>query len=437
MSRMRRRFVVGTAVALTAAAAGEAAAQIPLSPRALGMAGAYVASARGFESVLFNPANLGLPGTPHWSVAFPQITIGSSVLGPDVSDLPDFFDYDSQNPERRQELLAKIPENGTSVDLVMRAPVASIQSGRFGVSASYAWLGEHTIGKDLVELFFEGVRSGRTDYTVGHTVGTRASFWDFAAGYGRNMGPVSVGVTGHYYRGGTLMRTRAFDPDPTLMMLGRVEVDYVGVYSRDGSGFGVDFGAAFQPISGLTISAALANAFGSLDWSEELAGRSITFDNADFQDSEFSDLEARWDESERDLDPTPTGRFAEVAADLDPDAWTLPRTLRLGAAWQPRSGTEIGAAYNLSMDSDEEGLLGGKWDGLLGAGVQQKLPFVTVRLGASTNLDEGSMIGGGLRLGVLDLALARFTTSGTLTEADRDGWAASFSVNVGTRGTMR
>lgn len=436
MSRMRRRFVVGTALALGAAVAGEAAAQIPLSPRALGMAGAYVASARGFESVLFNPANLGLPGTPHWSVAFPQVTIGSSVLGPDVSDLPDFFDYDSQDPERRQELLAKIPENGTSVDLVMRAPVVAIQAGRFGLSASYAWLGEHTIGKDLVELFFEGFENGRTDYQVGNTVGTRASFWDFAAGYGRAVGPVSLGVTGHYYRGGTLVRTRAFEPEFGLLAQ-TIEVDYVGVYSRDGSGFGVDFGAAFQPMAGLTISAALANAFGSLDWNEELAGRSITFDNADFQDSEFSDLEARWDESEQDLGTTPTGRFAEVAADLDPDVWTLPRTLRLGAAWQPRRGTEIGAAYNVSMDDDEEGLLGGKWDGLLGAGVQQKLPFVTLRLGASTNLDEGSMIAGGLRLGVLDLALARFNTSSTLDDSERDGWAASFSVNVGTRGMMR
>jgi hypothetical protein len=436
MSRMRRRFVVFTALVASIAVAGEAAAQIPLSPRALGMAGAYVASARGFESVQFNPANLGLPGTPHWSIAFPQITVGSSVLGPDVSDLPDYLDYDSQDPERRQELLDKIPENGTSVDLVMRAPVASIQVGRFGVSASYAWLGEHTVGKDLVELLFEGFESGRTDYQVGNTVGTRASFWDFAAAYGRPVGPVSLGVTGHYYRGGTLVRTRAYEPEYDLLAQ-NISVDYVGVYSRDGSGFGVDFGAAFQPMYGLTISGAIANAFGSLDWNEELVGRSITLDNSDFQDSEFGDLEARWSDSEQDLGTTPTGQFAEVAADLDPDAWTLPRTLRLGAAWQPVRGTEVGAAYHTSMADDGEGLLGGKWDGLLGVGVQQKLPFVTVRLGASTNLDEGSMIGGGLKLGVLDLGLAKFNTRGTLTDAERDGWAASFSVNVGTRGMMR
>lgn len=435
MSRMRRRFVVLTTFALAAAVAGEAAAQIPLAPRALGMGGAYVASARGFESVLFNPANLGLPGTPHWSVSFPQITIGSSVLGPAVSDLPDYLNYDSQDPERRQELLALIPENGTSVDLVVRAPVAAVQVGRFGISASYAWLGEHTVGKDLVELFFEGFESGRTDYQVGNTVGTRAAFWDFAAGYGREVGPVSLGVTGHYYRGGTLVRTRAFEPDYDLLAQ-TIQVDYVGVYSRDGSGFGLDVGAAFQPIPGLTISGAVANAVGSLDWSEELVGRSITFDNSDFQDSEFSDLEARWDESEQDLGTTPTGRFAEVAADLDPDSWTIPRTLRLGAAWQPVPGTEVGAAYHTSLADEGEGQLGGKWDGLLGVGVQQKLPFVTVRLGASSNLDEGTMIGGGLKLGVVDLAIAKFNTRGALTDAERDGWAASFSVNVQTRGMM-
>ena len=136
MSRMRRCIVVLAAVAAGGATVGEAAAQIPLVPRALGMGGAYVASARGFESVLINPANLGLMDSPAWSISFPQVTVGSSVLGPDVSDLPDFLDYDNIDQARRQELLAMIPANGTSVDLDVRAPVAALQIGRIGLSAS-------------------------------------------------------------------------------------------------------------------------------------------------------------------------------------------------------------------------------------------------------------------------------------------------------------
>lgn len=435
MSRMRSCIVVIAAVAAGGAGVSEAVAQIPLVPRALGMGGAYVATARGFESVLINPANLGLLDTPAWSISFPQVAIGSSVLGPDVSDLPDFLDYDNISQARRQELLATIPANGTSVDLDVRAPVAAIQIGNFGVSASYSWLGEHTIGKDLVELFFEGYEEGRTDYRVGNTVGTRASFWDIAAGYGRQVGPVSLGVTGHYYTGGSLVRTRAFEPEYDLLAQ-TISVDYVGVYSEGASGFGIDVGAAMQPMPGVTISAAVANAFSNLEWNEELFGRSITLSDSDFDDSEFMDLENRWSQSRQELGTSPTGRFAQVAADLDRESWTLPMTLRLGAAWQATSGTEIGAAFHSSLADDGEGLLGGKWDGLVGIGIQQKLPLITVRAGASTNLEEGTLIGGGLRLGPLDLAIAKFNTMGALTDADRDGWAASFSVNVRTRATL-
>jgi hypothetical protein len=436
MSRMRIRLVVSSMVPVLALAAGSAAAQIPLAPRALGMGGAYIASARGFESVLFNPANLALPDGPAWSVSFPQITIGSSVLGAEVSDLPDFVNYDELTPERRDELLAKIPETGTSVDLVVRAPVASVQVGRIGVAVSYAWTGEHTIGKDLVELFLEGYDQNRTDYRIGNTVGTRASFWDLAAGYAERVGPVTLGVTGHYYRGGTLVRTMAFEPRYSFIAP-FVQVDYAGVYSRDGRGYGLDVGAAIQPMPGLTLSGALANVVSSFDWSEELTGRSITLTEDDFQNGDFMTIEERWDASEEDLGTTPTGRFATVAAGLNREAWTVPTTLKLGAAYRPIPGTEVGAAYHASQADEGEGLLGGRWDGLLGAGVQQRLPYVTVRLGASSDLEDGGMFSAGLKLGVLDLAIAKFTTGSTLDDSNRDGWAGSMSVNVRTQATLR
>lgn len=436
MSRMRIRLVLSSMLPVLALVAGSAAAQIPLAPRALGMGGAYVASARGFESVLFNPANLALPDGPAWSVSFPQITVGSSVLGAEVSDLPDFVNYDELTPERREELLAKIPETGTSVDLVVRAPVASLQVGRIGVAVSYAWTGEHTIGKDLVELFLEGYDQNRTDYRIGNTVGTRASFWDLAAGYAERVGPVTVGVTGHYYRGGTLVRTMAFEPRYSFIAP-FVQVDYAGVYSRDGRGYGLDVGAAIQPMPGLTLSGALANVVSSFDWSEDLMGRSITLTEDDFQNGDFMTIEERWDASEEDLGTTPTGRFATVAAGLNPDAWTVPTTLKLGAAYRPIPGTEVGAAYHASQAAEGEGLLGGRWNGLLGAGVQQRLPYVTVRLGASSDLEDGSMFSAGLKLGVLDLAIAKFTTGSTLDDSNRDGWAGSMSVNVRTEGMLR
>lgn len=423
---IRRAALAGLVLSAAPVAAG---AQVPLTPAALGMGGAYVATARGFESIFVNPANLGLPDTPAWSVAFPQISAGASVLGPDVEDLPDFLDYDNLSDARRQELLATIPASGTSADLDVRAPLAAVQVGNFGVGLSYGWMGEHTVGKDLVELFFEGYEQGRFDYQVGDTRGYRATFWDVAAGYGRQVGAVSVGATAHYYMGRSLVQTMAFEPRFEPLLGRRIEVDYVGVASESGTGFGLDVGAAMSPIPGLTVSAAVANLVSTMEWEKALVGRSVTLTNEDFEDGELSLIEDRYEQSEQDLGETPTGQFAQVASGLFDDR-DFPTTLRLGAAWSPSLGTEVGVSYQNQLGS---GTLMGSWDQLLGLGAQVKIPFVTFRLGASTNLDEGSLLGAGLRLGVLDLAIARFSTGGTLDEdADRDGLAASFSVNVRT-----
>jgi hypothetical protein len=434
MSLMRRCIITFASLTAVAGSVESAAAQIPLTPRALGMGGAYTATARGFESIFFNPANLALPDTPDWSISFPQITVGSSVLGPEVSDLPDFIRKDDQTAERRQELLATIPESGTSVDLVVRAPIASLSVGRIGVGLSYGWTGEHTLGKDLVDLFLLGFEEGRFDYSVGNTVGTRASFWDLAAGYAREVGPITLGATGHYYRGGSVVRTMAFerDIDPFAQT---IEVEYAGVYSDGGTGYGVDFGAAMQPFPGITVSAAVANAVSSMSWDDELTGRRIVFTEQDFEDSEFFDLENRWNESEESVD-TPGRRYDQIVDDLNLDAYDFPMTMKLGAAWNPLSGTEIGVSYQSEIADDDAGLLGGRWNRLVGIGVQQKIPLVTLRAGASTNLDEGSMLGAGLKLGVLDLAVAKFNTVGDLVDSERDGWAGSFSINVRTRGTI-
>jgi hypothetical protein len=67
------------AALLVAAAVAPAAAQVPLTPRSLGMSGAYLGVARGNEALFHNPANLGLSGNPLWSMSFPQIGFGATL----------------------------------------------------------------------------------------------------------------------------------------------------------------------------------------------------------------------------------------------------------------------------------------------------------------------------------------------------------------------
>src|SRR5688572_21086674 len=104
-----RRHRVSLLAAGVALAAAPAAAQIPLTPRALGMGGAYVAVARGQESLFLNPANIALHNSPHWSFGVPTIAAGATFVGLDFNDILDITDYGGLSEERKAEILSDIP----------------------------------------------------------------------------------------------------------------------------------------------------------------------------------------------------------------------------------------------------------------------------------------------------------------------------------------
>lgn len=404
---------------LLPAAAG---AQVPLAPRALGAGGAYVAMARGHESVFANPANLGLPGSPAWSVGFPQVAAAGATRGLRVADLRDLVLGDPVAEGQREAILAGIPSEGASLDYALRAPLVTLQMGGFGMGVAYGWTGTQTASRDLVELLLDGYEEGRLDYRVGDTGGTSARYWDVALSYGRTLGPVSVGATGHYLRGQTRSVTRAYEPrynarDRTL------EVDYLGVSSEGGSGFALDLGAALQPAPGVTVSAAVTGLGSRLDWSDALVARSVTLTEADFGDFEPDRIQARWNRSEQPVASAPEPRFSELATGLADDARFATR-LHLGAAWAAPTGTTVGVGAETSL---RDGSLSGRWEQLLGVALEQRLPLVTARIGYAGDWAGSHMLSGGVSLGPVDLAAARLTGDGG------DGWVASFGLSARTR----
>ncbi|HET7273691.1 MAG TPA: DUF5723 family protein [Longimicrobiaceae bacterium] len=408
-----------------------ATGQVPLTPRALGMGGAFIGVARGQEVIFLNPANLGLPGTPQWSLAFPQLTVKGTLLGPDFGDLPDIQNFDEVSSARTEEILASIPESGTEATYDFRFPAVAWQVGHLALGVSYGSIGQHTVSKDVVELIFEGYEENRTDYSVGNTSGSRVTFWDVAAAYGRRVGPVSLGVTGHYIHGGTILQSRLFDPRIDVAAA-EIDVDYMSVFSRGGTGFGLDVGAAYMPFAGLTVSGAISNLYSTMSWNEELMVRELTLTQEDFDSPEPLDILDRYEDSEHAFDAgTASPRAVNTADGLYDDA-NFPAIARLGAAWQPRRGTQLGVAFNKQLS---DGRLSGEWEQKAAIGVQQKIPLVTLRAGYATNLDDSSLLSGGLTLGVLEFGVAKLS-AGDLNGASRSGWIASFGVNVETPQTI-
>ena len=82
---MRARFearAAAMAMALTLVTAASVAAQVPnASAAATGLSGAYIARARGYDAVAWNPANLGMPGNPSFSFGALALS-GSTHRGP-------------------------------------------------------------------------------------------------------------------------------------------------------------------------------------------------------------------------------------------------------------------------------------------------------------------------------------------------------------------
>ncbi len=430
MTSMRVGILCAAAAAL---GASSVSAQVPLTPRALGMGGAYVAVARGHETVFLNAANLGLAGNPGWSIAFPQVAIGASSVGVELQDIQDILNYDDLDDARRQEILANIPASGTGLEADVRAPFLAVQRGNVAFGVSYNAVGSHGAARDLVELFLEGYQTGRTNYQVtGNTRGDRATWVDFALAHGRSIGPVSVGATAHYYMGRSMARSGLTNVSYTLQNVAAVDIqaEYAGISSTGGSGYGLDVGAAFQPMPNLTLSASVANLVSNMDWDEDLTLRRVVMNRNDFENGELSEIRDRYDTSEGPYSDAAAGDSirklaTELRAGIEDNQF--PRTLRAGASFQVLPGTTLAASYT---DDLEEGRLSGTWASSIAAGVQQKLPIGTLRLGLASDMEDATMLSGGLSLGPVQLGIARVNNGGTSNSVDREGFIFSFGLSA-------
>jgi hypothetical protein len=438
----RRSVRLLGAAAAAALLAAPAAAQVPVTPRALGMGGAYIGVARGQEALWENPANLGLSGNPSWSFAFPQVVAGATVTGLTLHDLKDLGDYNSLDDQEKADLLGRIPAQGTGADVDVRIPVAALSFQHFAFGVSYNARVDHGIAKDIVDLFLNGVNTSRAaarNYAFAGTAGHRVSYVDIAAGHGRRVGPLSVGVTGHYYIGRSALSS-SLDPSaryctlpyPTACVSTTgvpqdVEVDYYGLESSGGHGYGVDVGAAIQPIPGLTLGAVVQNAIGSMSWDKDLSYRLITFSRQDYDNADFGDVMDRYDASKKAYSSgSAPAKVAALQGGLLAGA-DFSRVIRLGGAFDFPTGTTVGAQF--SSRGDEGFRTQGIWKQSFSLGVQQKLPIVTLSGGFAKDDASGSLLSGGVALGPLKLGIGRLD-NGSENGADRKGWVGTLALNI-------
>ncbi len=257
---------------------GIAAAQQPnASPAATGLSGAYTALARGYDAVAWNPANLGMPGNPGFSISIAALT-GSSGLDP--ISLSDFAPYSGKvlpNAQREQWLQTVTTAGGETGRFSGGLTGLALSAGPIALQVSTSVTGSSTMDADGFQAIMFG-NAGRTGQP--QTLNLQGSnlnvsgFTTAALSYGLSLGDAksgnhfALGATAKYIVGNFMLKAQDQGSTATTDAL---TVNFPTIYSRPdsalnvGAGAGLDLGMAWSQDK-LSFGATVQNVFNTFAW---------------------------------------------------------------------------------------------------------------------------------------------------------------------------
>lgn len=273
-------------LALACAYALPLSAQLPsASAPALGLADNFSALAKGFNAVAWNPAMLGMPDNPRFSLGILPVR-GAAGIGPIT--LADVAGYESRflDDAVKQEWLRRIIENGGEQGTASGdVTYLGMSIGRFGVQLSTMSHVVANLSPDAAELvlFGNAERPTGEDFELGNSsvqgMVTSTAAVSFAQTLPiRFLVPVaeqhlSVGVTVKYTVGNALVLGRNVgsvvsstdgDIDIAFPIIQSDSVASARTIDR-GRGLGIDVGAAWRA-GPLSLSASVRNLYNSFAW---------------------------------------------------------------------------------------------------------------------------------------------------------------------------
>jgi hypothetical protein len=397
----------------------------PATAAGLGMGNNYTALARGVSALSFNPAGLGMPGTPGFGLSLLPVT-GQQTLQPiGFSDLVD-FEGSLLTESVKEEWLGRISSaggeaGGFGADVT---PLA-FHVGAFGVQFSTLVRGVAGLSPDAAELLLYG-NSGRAgtpgDFDLQGSDLSGLAVSTVGLGFGHRVpveggvggGILAVGGTLKYSVGHALVLARDLgsqvqgDPLQVSLDFPMIVSDTSDIDPNHGSGVGLDLGAAWEKGPwgvGLTVE----NLLHSFEW--DLGGMHYIPGEALFNE----------DLSESDFDVRPAEQAPGALRDLVSDLRFEPR-LSLGGAYR--------ATEDLTVSGDLRKRFG---DGIevgpefhAGLGIEYRaLSFLPLRVGAA-KITDGFQLGGGM---TVILGPVRLGWAGALQRGDVEGTMASFSLS--------
>jgi hypothetical protein len=245
-----------------------------ITPRALGMGGAYSALSRGVHAVSWNPANLGLPDNPKFTFTMASIGVAAGNNSFSWNTVNDYEGRYWDEGDKR-DILDMIPDRGFAVHSQVSVRAFSFSAGRFALTVDALADARGQLDKTLFELLLSGNEIGKaydfSDMNVrGMGIGSVGLSYahPVSAGFADHF---SLGGTFHFYYGGANLRMDRMISTVSLETYGfDVDGEYEGRAATGGMGWGMDFGASAQWGDKWTGGAVLRNLASTIPWNKEV-----------------------------------------------------------------------------------------------------------------------------------------------------------------------
>lgn len=265
------------------------------NPVSVALGDAFIAKARGSQSLHWNPANLGIVDN---YMTYNLIQISSDIRN-NAFDLGYYNDLMGKylNEDDEQEFLDKIPDEGLSLNVNADVNLPfSLSIWKIGLSVNTIARSSVDLCKEYFDIALNGNEIGET-YTFEDNNGSAVAFIETQLGYGdripmekisssfADLPPIYGGVSIGYIHGlaygeildfttefstndsvmdvhnNLLIRTAGYDTD-------KEEIIASSVFPGAGSGFRMSLGLTSLITDKITASLAINNLFGEINWTE-------------------------------------------------------------------------------------------------------------------------------------------------------------------------
>ena len=281
MSKQRRTINAGLLLSLwmIIVQTGSVSAQLPAaSPAVLGMGNNYTALARGFTAIGLNPAGLGMPDNPGFSMALAPVQVRLGVAPLTLTDILE-VEGEVVPVDTKIFWLDRITEaGGFSGRAGYDVTPLALTAGRVGLQISTVGQMSANLSPDALELVLfgnAGLNGTARDLTL---AGTRVDGWagtTAALAFGMPVGSVlgqsfAVGMTLKYTVGhvlvlardaGTIIRSNPVELDVRLPSIAPGEDFSVD----NGNGVGLDVGGAWES-NKWAVGVTIQNVFNTFEW---------------------------------------------------------------------------------------------------------------------------------------------------------------------------